>query len=134
LAVNLSKNSNIRHAEGKLGIVIPGIGAVSTTLMAGVFLCRKGLSVPKGSLTQMGKIKLKSESGTGNRYVNIRDFVPLAKLDDVEFAGWDVFPDTAYEAASKAQVLSRDDIDKVKDELSAIKPWRRYSSMNTRKS
>jgi myo-inositol-1-phosphate synthase len=122
--VNLTKKPSIKKPEGKLGIVIPGIGAVSTTLMAGVFLCRKGLASPKGSVTQMGKIKLKEKDGTGTRLADIKDFVPLAKLEDIEFAGWDIFSDSAYEAASKAQVLSKDDLDKVKDELSAVKPWK----------
>ena len=105
--MNLTKNTTVKKAEGKLGIVIPGIGAVSTTLMAGVFLCRKGLSVPKGSVTQMGKIKLKEKDSGGSRFVSIKDFVPLAKLDDIEFGGWDIFSDTAYEAAMKASVLRK---------------------------
>ena len=100
--MSLLKNETIKKAEGKLGVVIPGIGAVSTTLMAGTFLIRKGLKTPKGSVAQMGKIKLKNKEG-GNRYVDIKEFVPIAKLTDLEFAGWDIFPDSAYEAAAKAR-------------------------------
>jgi myo-inositol-1-phosphate synthase len=121
--VSLLKNETIKKAEGKLGVVIPGIGAVSTTLMAGTFLIRKGLKSPKGSVAQMGKIKLKNKDG-GNRYVDIKEFVPIAKLSDLEFAGWDIFPDSAFEAATKAQVLQKDDLAPVKDEMSAIKPWK----------
>ncbi|MBP9043708.1 MAG: inositol-3-phosphate synthase, partial [Spirochaetes bacterium] len=109
-------------AEGKLGVLIPGLGAVSTTFIAGVMLIRKGLSVPVGSLTQMGKIRV--GKGDNAKEVNIKDFVPLADLKDLEFAGWDIFEDSAYDAAKRAQVLSADHIEAVKDELMQIKPWK----------
>ena len=120
--MNFKKNDNIKKAEGKLGVVIVGVGAVSTTLMAGVFLSRKGLAVPKGSVSQLGKIKLKD--GSGKKFVNIKDFVPLAKLEDIEFAGWDIFQDSAFDAATHAQVLTKDHLAMVKDELEAVKPWK----------
>jgi len=111
---------NIAPAEGKLGVLTVGFGAVSTTLMAGTFLVRKGLGKPIGSLTQMGTIRLGKR--TEARFPKIKDFVPLAKLEDIVFGGWDIFPDNAYEAASKAQVLRREHIDQVKDELQALRP------------
>ncbi|MGL4368427.1 MAG: inositol-3-phosphate synthase [Spirochaetota bacterium] len=120
--MSLKKNDAIKNAEGKLGIVIPGVGAVSTTLMAGVFLARKGLKPPKGSVTQMGKIKIKD--GAEYRVLDIKDFVPLATLDDLEFAGWDIFQDSAYDAAMHANVLTKDDLALVKSELEAVKPWK----------
>jgi myo-inositol-1-phosphate synthase len=121
--VSLLKNESIKKAEGKLGVCIPGIGAVSTTLIAGTFLVKKGLKPAKGSVTQMGKIKLKEKDG-GTKFVPIKDFVPLAKLEDIEFGGWDIFEDSAYEAAAKAQVLRKEDLELVKDELKAVKPWK----------
>jgi len=112
----------IKSPEGKLGVLIPGIGAVSTTFIAGVMMIRKGLNKPIGSLSQMGKIR----TGTGSNVkdVDIKDFIPLAALKDIEFGGWDIFEDTAYESAANAQVLTKDDLDSVKDELSKIKPWK----------
>ncbi|HOK02018.1 MAG TPA: inositol-3-phosphate synthase, partial [Spirochaetota bacterium] len=116
------KNTDIEPAEGKLGVLIPGLGAVSTTFIAGVMLIRKGLSAPVGSLTQMGKIRV--GKGDNAKEVNIKDFVPLADLKDLEFGGWDIFEDSAYDAAKRAQVLSADHIEAVKDELMQIKPWK----------
>src|SRR4030088_2153331 len=95
--------SNIQPAEGKLGILIPGLGAVATTLIAGVEAVKKGISQPFGSLTQMGHIRLGKR--TEDRYPMIKDFVPLAGLEDIVFGGWDVYEDNVYEAASKAKVL-----------------------------
>ena len=89
--------------KGKLGILTPGMGAVSTTFMAGVELVRRGHSVPVGSLTQMGTIRLGKR--TDGRTPKIKDFVKLAQLEDLVFGGWDVFPDDAYQAALKAGVL-----------------------------
>lgn len=117
-----SKNTDIVNPDGKLGVVIPGLGAVSTTFVAGVMLIRKGLKLPIGSLTQMGKLRV--GRGEHAKEVFIKDFVPLAGLNDLEFAGWDIFEDSAYQSAKKAQVLSNDDLEAVKDELSAIKPWK----------
>ena len=91
------KATDIRPATGKLGILLPGMGAVATTFIAGVEAIRRGLAKPIGSLTQMGTIRLGKR--TDNRSPAIKDFVPLAKLDDLVFGGWDIFPDNAYEAA-----------------------------------
>src|SRR3954462_6145828 len=93
----------IEKTEGKLGILIPGLGAVATTLIAGVEAVKKGLSQPIGSLTQMGHIRLGKR--TENRYPKIKDFVPLADLNDIVFGGWDVYEDNVYEAAVHAKVL-----------------------------
>src|SRR3954470_11737436 len=93
----------VRPASGKLGILLPGIGAVSTTFMAGVEAIRKGVAQPIGSLTQMGRLRLGKRSE--NRSAAIKDFIPLSSLDDLAFGGWDIFEDSAYEAAAKAKVL-----------------------------
>jgi myo-inositol-1-phosphate synthase len=90
----------IKKAEGKLGILLPGMGAVATTLIAGVLASRKGLSKPIGSLTQMGTIRLGKRTDKKNPL--IKDFVSLANLDDIVFGGWDLFTDNAYESANKA--------------------------------
>ena len=115
-----SGKTDIRPATGKLGILLPGMGAVATTFMAGVEAIRRGISKPIGSLTQMGTIRLGKR--TDNRSPAIKDFVPLAKLDDIVFGGWDLFPDNAYEAAVEAGVLSKEHLDSVKGFLSGIKP------------
>ncbi len=111
---------NIAPPKGKLGVLTPGMGAVSTTLMAGVELVRREESLPVGSLTQMGTIRLGKR--TEARVPRIKDFVPLANLEDLVFGGWDVYPDNAYEAAKKAGVLESKDLDKVKTFLSGIEP------------
>ena len=110
----------IKKHEGKLGILLPGMGAVATTTIAGTMLARKGKGAPIGSLTQMGTIRLGKR--TEGRAPMIKDFLKLPSLDDVAFGGWDLFPDTAYESAAHAEVLSKEHLDQVKDELSAIKP------------
>ncbi|MCE5306308.1 MAG: inositol-3-phosphate synthase [Acidobacteriales bacterium] len=115
-------NVRIAPAEGKLGVLIPGIGAVSTTFMAGVEAVKRGLGKPIGSLTQMATIRLGKR--TEGRSPYIKDFVPLAKLDDLVFGGWDIFEDTAYEAAVKAGVLERGLLDQVKEPLSSLKPMK----------
>ncbi|MDA3907427.1 MAG: inositol-3-phosphate synthase [Bacteroidales bacterium] len=112
----------ITEAEGKLGVLIPGIGAVSTTLMAGVFAARKGLGKPIGSISQMGKIRLGKR--TENRNPMVKDFVPLASLDDIVFGGWDIYTDNTYDAAMHAGVLDKNLLYTIKDEMSAIKPMR----------
>ncbi len=111
---------DIKPAKGKLGIMTPGLGAVSTTFMAGVFRIRKGLSKPFGSVSQMQTIRLGKR--TEHRSPLIKEFVPLADLNDIEFAAWDIFEDNAYEAARKARVLDAQDLYDVKDELEKIKP------------
>lgn len=112
----------IAPAKGKLGVLIPGIGAVSTTFMAGVEAVRKGLGLPIGSLTQLGTIRLGKR--TDNRVPRIQDFVPLASLDQLVFGGWDIFEDDAYEAAMKAKVLKPDLLAKVKPALKKVKPMK----------
>jgi myo-inositol-1-phosphate synthase len=113
---------NIAPPKGKLGILTPGMGAVATTFMAGVELVRRGHSVPVGSLTQLGTIRLGRR--TENKSPKIKDFVKLARLEDIVFGGWDVFPDNAYQAAVKAGVLDAKDLDKAKKFLSNIKPMK----------
>src|ERR1700744_747448 len=112
--------SEIAPAKGKLGIMIPGMGAVATTFVAGVEAVRKGISAPIGSLTQMGTIRLGKR--TEGRSPRINDFVPLAGLNDLVFTGWDIFEDDMYSAAGKAGVLDRSLLEQVKPFLSSIKP------------
>ncbi len=118
----------IAPPKGKLGILTPGMGAVSTTLMAGVELVRRAEALPIGSLTQMGTIRLGKR--TEARTPKINDFVPLAKLGDIVFGGWDVFPDNAYEAAQKAGVLESKHLDKAKKFLSGIAPMKAAFDQN----
>ncbi len=113
---------NIAPAEGKLGVLIPGIGAVSTTFMAGVEAVKRGIGQPVGSLTQLSTIRLGKR--TDNKSPYIKDFVPLAGLDDLVFGGWDIYEDTAYDAAMKAQVLETSLLEKVREPLQAIKPMK----------
>src|SRR4249920_3477851 len=105
-AVKQSGSNTIQPAKGKLGVMLPGMGAVATTFVAGVEACRRGIAKPIGSLTQMGTVRLGKR--TDNRSPLIKDFVPLARLEDLEFGGWDVYPDSAYEAARKAGVLENE--------------------------
>lgn len=116
------KNSEIAKPEGKLGILIPGLGAVSTTFIAGVCAVRKGVNKPIGSLTQMGKLRV--GKGDDARDVSIKDFVPLADLGDIEFGGWDIFEDNVFEAILNAAVLKREDVEPIREELESIKPWK----------
>jgi myo-inositol-1-phosphate synthase len=110
----------VAEPKGKLGILTPGMGAVATTFIAGVEAVRTGLAEPVGSLTQMGTIRLGKR--TEHRSPMIKDFVPLAGLNDIEFGGWDIFEDNAYEAAVKAGVLGREHTDPLKGFLSSIRP------------
>ncbi len=114
--------ADIQSASGKLGILMPGLGAVSTTFIAGTIAIRKGISEPIGSLTQMGSLRLGKRNE--NREVNINDFVPLSSLDDLVFGGWDIFEDDCYEAAVKAGVIDVNLLDQIKSELSSIKPMK----------
>jgi len=118
----IKKGVKIAPARGKLGVLIPGLGAVATTFIAGVEAVRKGLARPIGSLTQMGTIRLGKR--TDNRVPAIRDFVPLANLDDLVFGGWDIFPENGYEIACKAGVLERSLLDLIKDELEQLRPMK----------
>ncbi len=113
---------NIASSKGRLGVLTPGMGAVSTTFMAGVELVRRGESEPVGSLTQLGTIRLGKR--TEGRTPKIKEFVPLAHLDDIVFGGWDVFQDDAYEAALNAGVLDAKDLSKVQKFLRTIKPMK----------
>jgi len=112
----------VQPAEGKLGILIPGLGAVATTLIAGVIASRRGLAEPVGSLTQTGHIRIGKR--TDNNYPKIKDFVPVAKLEDIVFGGWDVYEDNVYQAASVAKVLDQHLLDAIKDELEQIVPMK----------
>lgn len=112
----------VKEANGKLGILTVGVGAVATTFMAGTLLARKGQGIPVGSITQLATMRLGKREE--NRFPKIKDAVPLADLNDIVFGGWDIFEDNAYEAAKHAEVLTNEDLDKVKDELEAIKPMK----------
>ncbi len=120
----MSKNENVRiaPADGKLGVLIPGIGAVSTTFIGGVEAIKRGLGKPIGSLTQLATIRLGKRTDARTPY--IRDFVPLAGLNDLVFGGWDIYEDTAYEAAANARVLEPALLEQVRTPLSAIKPMK----------
>ncbi|MDT3404949.1 inositol-3-phosphate synthase [Mucilaginibacter terrae] len=124
--------NNVKPANGKLGILIPGLGAVATTLIAGVEAVNKGLSKPIGALTQMGNIRLGKR--TENRYPKINEFVPLANLKDIVWGGWDVYSDNVYEAAVNAEVLERSLLDSVKAELESVKPMKAAFDKNYAKN
>jgi myo-inositol-1-phosphate synthase len=124
----MRRPASIAPPKGKLGVLMPGMGAVSTTFMAGVELVRRGESVPVGSLTQLGTIRLGKR--TEGRVPKIKDLVPLAKLGDLVFGGWDVFPDDAYQAAAKAGVLDAKDLTKVQKFLKTIKPMKAAFDQN----
>src|ERR1700761_8702018 len=114
--------NKVQPAEGKLGILIPGLGAVATTIIAGVVAVNKGIAQPVGSLTQMGNIRLGKR--TENRYPKVKDFVPLAKLEDIVFGGWDVYSDNVYEAAMHAKVLEPALLNSVRAELESVVPMK----------
>ncbi|HEX6187899.1 MAG TPA: inositol-3-phosphate synthase, partial [Pyrinomonadaceae bacterium] len=118
----VQKGAEVAPAKGKLGVLLVGLGAVSTTFIAGVEAIKKGLAEPIGSLTQMGAIRLGKR--TDNRNPKIKDFLPLASLDDLVFGAWDIFPDSAYEAALQAGVLEKDLVAKLKKPLQKIKPMK----------
>ncbi|MCC6272579.1 MAG: inositol-3-phosphate synthase [Deltaproteobacteria bacterium] len=117
----IEKGTPIEAAQGKLGILLVGLGAVSTTFVAGVELIKRGLAKPIGSLTQLGHIRLGKRTDKKNPLV--KDFVPITKLEDLVFGAWDIFPDNAYEAAAKAGVLKKSDLDAVKEPLQQLKPF-----------
>jgi myo-inositol-1-phosphate synthase len=116
----LKKGVGAKPAEGKLGILLPGMGAVATTFIAGVQAIRRGLGKPIGSLTQLGHIRIGKR--TDNNSPAIKDYVSLTNLDDIVFGGWDIFPDNAYQAAVRAGVLDTRLLDQLKPELEAIQP------------
>ncbi len=115
-------NVTVAPADGKLGILIPGMGAVTSTFIAGVEAVKQGLGAPVGSLTQLGTIRLGKR--TEGRTPKIKDFVPLASLECLSFGGWDIYEDNAYEAATRAQVLERPLLEQLKKPLSAIRPMK----------
>jgi len=117
-----NKPITIAPAKGKLAILTPGMGAVATTLFAGVEAIKRGIAKPIGSYTQMGQIRLGKR--TENRYKAVNEMVPLAGLEDIVFGGWDLFPENAYEAAVHAQVLEKELIETLKEPLSKIKPMK----------
>ncbi len=116
----IEKGTKIQPAEGKLGILLVGLGAVSTTFIAGIEAAKLKRAKLIGSLTQMGHIRLGKRTDKKNPL--IQDFVPLAKVEDLVFGAWDIFPDNAYEAAAKAQVLKYEDLQALKPALEKIKP------------
>lgn len=112
--------TEIRPAQGKLGVLVVGLGAVTTTLIAGVEAVNRGLAKPIGSVTELGRIRLGKR--TDNRNPLIKDFVPLANLADLQFGAWDIIPQNAYETALEAKVLGKDQLEPLKDYLSKIEP------------
>jgi len=116
----LKPGVEVKPATGKLGVLLPGMGAVATTFVAGCLAVRRGLAKPIGSLTEMGTIRLGKR--TENRVPTIRDYIELPTLDNMCFGGWDIFEDNAYVAASRAGVLEKDLLRELESELSQIKP------------
>ena len=116
------KQTNVQPAEGKLGVMIVGCGAVATTFMTGVLMARRGLAKPIGAFTQYGKIRV--GHGNDKQYLLVSDIVPVAKLDDIVFGCWDVYPQNAYQAAMYAEVLQEKDIEPVRYELERIVPMK----------
>ena len=115
-------NKTVKPAEGKLGIMVVGCGAVTTTFMTGVLMARKGLAKPVGSMTQFDKIRV--GRGADKKYLKYDEIVPISKLDDIVFGTWDVYPQNAYQAAMYAEVLKTKDIEPVRQELEQIKPMK----------
>src|SRR2546426_10784591 len=118
----VKKGVKIEEPSGKLGVLIPGLGAVSTTFISGVEAIKRKLAQPIGSLTQLGTIRLGKR--TERRVPKIHDFVPLASLDDLVFGGWDIYEDNCYESAAKAGVLEKTLLDALRPEHEKIKPLR----------
>ena len=116
------KQVNVKPSKGKLGIMIVGNGAVATTFMTGVLMTRKGLAKPVGSMTQYDKVRV--GKGEAKKYLKYGEIVPLASLDDIVFGCWDVYPQNAYQSAVYAEVLKREDIEPVRDELEKIVPMK----------
>ena len=114
--------SNVKKADGKLGVLVVGLGAVTSTFMTGVLMTRKGLAKPVGSMTQYDKIRV--GEGENKKYLKYNEIVPLADLNDIVFGAWDVYPANAYESAINCEVLKEKDINPVKDELEKIVPMK----------
>ncbi len=115
-------NSTVKPANGKLGVLVVGLGAVTSTFMTGVLMARKGLAKPVGSMTQYDKIRV--GKGADKKYLKYDEIVPMASLDDIVFGAWDVYPANAYQSAIYAEVLQEKDIEPVKDELEQIVPMK----------
>ena len=115
-------SNNVKKAEGKLGVLVVGLGAVTTTFMTGVLMARKGLAKPVGAMTQYDKVRV--GKGADKKYLKYDEIVPMAKLDDIVFGAWDVYPENAFESAMHCQVLKEKDILPVKDELEKIVPMK----------
>ena len=124
----VQKGADIAPAKGKLGVLLVGLGAVSTTFIAGVEAIKQGLAEPIGSLTQMGTVRLGRR--TDNRVPAIKDFVPLARLEDLVFGAWDIFPDSAFEAATHAGVLEKELLGQLRKPLQKIKPMKAVFDQN----
>ena len=124
----VKRGAQIAPAKGKLGVLLVGLGAVSTTFIAGVEAIKEGLAEPIGSLTQMGTIRLGKR--TDNRVPKIKDFLPLADLKDLVFGAWDIFPDSAYEAATHAGVLEKELLGKLRKPLQKVKPMKAVFDQN----
>jgi myo-inositol-1-phosphate synthase len=116
----MMKKTSIAPATGRLAVLMPGLGAVATTLIAGVEAVRRGLAKPIGSVTQLGRVRLGKR--TDARSPLVKELVPIAPLEALRFGGWDVFPDSAYDSAAHAKVLEPDLVEALKEPLSAIKP------------
>src|SRR5213596_194709 len=124
----VKKGVKIEEPSGKLGVLIPGLGAVSTTFISGVEAIKRKIAQPIGSLTQLGTIRLGKR--TERRIPKIHDFVPLASLDDLVFGAWDIYEDNCYESAAKAGVLDKTLLDAVRPEIEKITPWRAVFSQD----
>ena len=116
------RNTNVKPAEGRLGIMVVGNGAVATTFMTGVLMARRGLAKPIGAMTQYDRIRV--GRGDEKKYLKYNELVPLASLDDIVFGCWDVYPQNAYQSAMYAEVLKAKDIEPVRDELEQIVPMK----------
>src|ERR1700759_2672181 len=112
----------VKEATGRLGVLLPGLGAVATTLIAGVEAVKKGIAQPIGSLTQMGNIHLNRK--TGPNYPKIKEFVPLANLEDIVFGGWAVYEDNVYQAPSRPKVLEPHTLELLRPQLELLKPMK----------
>ncbi|MCM1520198.1 MAG: inositol-3-phosphate synthase [Lachnoclostridium sp.] len=116
------KKTDVKPATGRLGVMVVGLGAVSSTFMTGVLMTRKGLTKPVGSMTQYDKIRV--GKGADKKYLPYNEIVPIADLNDIVFGAWDVYPENAYESAINCEVLKEKDIEPVKDELVKIAPMK----------
>jgi len=122
------KGVKIEEPAGKLGVLIPGLGAVSTTFIAGIEAVKKNIAKPIGSLTQMGTIRLGKR--TDKRVPAIKDFVPLANIQDLVFGGWDIYNDNCFQSASNAGVLEKSLLESVRPEIEKIVPWKAVFSQD----